>query len=898
MAEAERRDSFDARTPIAAAAESILRARLGRVRSLLSRAAEQTPTGREDVHELRVATRRASAALDAFAPWLDDAKRKRLQRRLRRIRRAAGAARDADVHAQLIDELTDLAPEDLLPALDYLRDRISLDRDRAAASLTKLARKRGPGRTLRRSAAAPLIRRGDEPLCGHAIQAALTPPSAALGGAAQAPLSSLENLHALRLSAKRLRYALEIFRPCLDAAPAADLIARLEELQSRLGAVNDIDGVIRRIEREARELDGATPDGGVPNEVDPLVRPGLQALLARYVAVRGRRHAEAIEWVDDTDVSRIAADLRTLLGTPGEAAPPARGEASLPPTARTRPEPSRPPAEFEPASTPPAWNAPQGPQRVAAIDIGTNSIRLLVAEVHPDGTYRSIDDERDPARIGRGLVQTGLIAERALIRAAESAARMAEIARGLGVSRIRVVGTSAVRDAKNSHELVALVRERTGLELEIISAEEEGRLAFVSAAHAFDLGSVTSGVADTGGGSTQIVLSAGGVTDQIYTLPLGAVRLTEMFGGPEEASGPRFKEMRRHIKRTLRRMIGQRPFVPQTMIGTGGTFTTLANILTQQETGSGGPALPWRAAPGHEVLRAEARHLLDRLRKMPVHERSRIHGLPPERADIFVAGLTVVECLLRHMRVNAVRIHDRGIRDGLVLTMGREIFGVPSIARRRPDPVRSARRFAETCRYERPHSEHVTRLALRLFDQLAAAAEPGRPWATPEARRLLEAAGVLHDVGYLVNYAQHHKHSYHLIVHADLPGFTRREIQIVANVARYHRKAPPSPGHADFAALPAPDRRLVRALAAILRIADGLDRTHTQNVADVSAQVRGDRLLISAAAEHDPATDLWGSQRKSRLFERVFGLKVELAWARAAAPAETPAPPSTADALL
>jgi exopolyphosphatase/guanosine-5'-triphosphate,3'-diphosphate pyrophosphatase len=239
---------------------------------------------------------------------------------------------------------------------------------------------------------------------------------------------------------------------------------------------------------------------------------------------------------------------------------------------------------------------------------------------------------------------------------------------------------------------------------------------------------------------------------------------------------------------------------------------------------------------------------------------------------------------MKLLGVNAVRVNDRGIRDGLMITMVQEIYpsGGAASAAGAEHGLRAVRRFAESCRYEAAHSEHVTRLALSIHAQLGEALG----WAGADRaaeRRLLEAAGVLHDVGYLVNYTRHHKHSYHLIVHSELAGggsggFTRREIEVIANVARYHRQAEPKKRHPNYGALAPEDRRLVRRLAAILRVADGLDRTHTQNARAVSVTVEGGAARFTIGAPEDPATDLWGASRKSDLFRRSFGLEPRFEW--------------------
>ncbi|TVQ30893.1 MAG: Ppx/GppA family phosphatase [Phycisphaeraceae bacterium] len=528
-------------------------------------------------------------------------------------------------------------------------------------------------------------------------------------------------------------------------------------------------------------------------------------------------------------------------------------------------------------------------RRLAAVDVGTNSIRLIIAEASPDGSYRILDDEKETTRLGQGMASNeNRISPEAIDRSAEAVERMKRIAEGYGVEAIRIVGTAALRDAVNSDDFVNMVREDSGLEVQIISAEEEARLAHLSVSRAFDLESVSAAVVDIGGGSMEVILTAGGLIERVYTLPLGAVRLTDTFGGPEVSTGERFREMRDYIDEQLKEVIGEPPFVPQLVIGTGGTLTTLGALSIQRHRLGEGGAISPGDLRAHEVQRSELRHLVDWLSKMPVAERASVPGLPAERADIIVAGLTAAERLMKRLDVNTMRIHDRGIRDGLLLTMVEEIH--PSAERPRRDDkdrMASVRRFAAKCDFDRIHCDHVAKLSMRIFDQLALHAdEDDDPpeWTTPAARDILEAAAILHDVGYHINYSRHHHHSYHLIVHADLQRFSAREIELIANIARYHRKSAPKKKHQNYAKLKEHEQELINRLAAILRVADGLDRTHMQSVHDVVVSVSDGVARFEIHCQRDPGVDIWGATRKQDLFQKVFDMEPRFEWVEESAP--------------
>jgi exopolyphosphatase / guanosine-5'-triphosphate,3'-diphosphate pyrophosphatase len=267
---------------------------------------------------------------------------------------------------------------------------------------------------------------------------------------------------------------------------------------------------------------------------------------------------------------------------------------------------------------------------------------------------------------------------------------------------------------------------------------------------------------------------------------------------------------------------------------------------------------------------------------MPLASRIRVPGLSRERADIIVAGLTIVERVMKYLGVNRLQVHDGGIRDGLLRTMAATLFphedGSPSES---ADRLRSVRQFASACSFEESHCMHVASLAVQIFDQLAEHSQTAPDnWAQPGNRVLLEAAAILHDVGYFVNYSKHHQHSYHLIAHSDLAGFTPRETELIANIGRYHCRAEPKRKHPNYAKLTKTERKLVRRMAAILRIAEGLDRGHTQNVRSITIVMQDSTAAFMLDAVDDPAVDIWGAEHKARLFQRVFKLKPQFEWKR------------------
>jgi exopolyphosphatase/guanosine-5'-triphosphate,3'-diphosphate pyrophosphatase len=521
--------------------------------------------------------------------------------------------------------------------------------------------------------------------------------------------------------------------------------------------------------------------------------------------------------------------------------------------------------------------------RLAAIDIGTNSIRLIVAEPLRGGNYRILDEEKESTRLGKDLSKTGRLDPQAIEKSLGALRRMKQIAEGFQVTELKTIATCAVREATNGEEFCRRALDELGVKIDIVGAKQEALLAFGSVQRAFDLTNQHVAVVDIGGGSTEIVLAFGNFVEAVYTTQLGAVRMSEVYA--DTASPEGFDELLSGIDRHLRKHTKNPVFVPHILFGSGGTFTSLAAMSMAAK---GQDAMPVR---GYQVSRAEVRHLLDRLRKMPVKERAGVQGLSPDRADIIVAGLAIVDRVMDRFEVNTVQVHNRGVRDGLLLTMIDQSLGT-SVDQPR-DRNAAIERLAASCGCEMAHSRYVAKLAGSIFTQLAAAYE-----LNPLDASLLEAAAKLQDVGYLINYDQHHKHSYHLILHSRLEGFQPNELELIANVARYHRGADPKRRHANFRQLSARDQQRVRQMAAILRVAGGLDRSNAQQVSDVTVEVgKKGGITLRLAAKQFPEVDIWGARKRSKLFEKVFDTRLDIEWSdpaeQLAAAADVSAPAAT-----
>jgi exopolyphosphatase/guanosine-5'-triphosphate,3'-diphosphate pyrophosphatase len=496
-------------------------------------------------------------------------------------------------------------------------------------------------------------------------------------------------------------------------------------------------------------------------------------------------------------------------------------------------------------------------ERIAAIDVGSNSVRLLVAEYDPASGLSVIDELKDQPRLAAGLAATGRLNDAAIDRAIQSLSRMREVCQRRGVQRIAAVATAAVREAENGPWFVRRVRQELDIPLRIIDAETEAALSYRSVAHHFRLVGERTLVADIGGGSLELIGAVDGLVELTLSLPLGAVRLTELHLPGERPSHKEVEALRGQVRKQLKRSISGKAWAAATVIGSGGTFTSLGRMVQARRGLPAGDTVH-----GVSVTAAEVEQLVDWVASRKPEERRQIPGLNPERADIILAGLSVTAELLDLVRSRSITVSAFGLREGLLL----EMAGAQETIQR--DPLRLFREFAERCQCDRRHVEHVRYLALQLFDQLA-----GELGCRPEERALLEAASLLHDVGQLVSYRKHHKHSYQLLMHAERLGLPARDRALVALISRYHRRTGPRRKHPEFAALPPGDQELVRRVSALLRVADGLDRGHTAAVETVSTELTPDNLIVRIAprlAGADLGLECWGGSRKADVLAKML----------------------------
>jgi exopolyphosphatase/guanosine-5'-triphosphate,3'-diphosphate pyrophosphatase len=504
-------------------------------------------------------------------------------------------------------------------------------------------------------------------------------------------------------------------------------------------------------------------------------------------------------------------------------------------------------------------------KRIAAIDIGSNSIRCIIAEASKEGTYKILDDEKATVRLGEKLAVTGVISPEASSRALEAIQRFHKLVAGLNVEAVEAVATSAIRSAANGKELVATLSKELGHEIRIISGEEEAELTAASALANFDMYGKRYAMVDIGGGSVEIVTAYGNHVEEFYSLELGAVVMTDRFLMSDPTAEDELRKLQRHIRESLKRTFTGKRISVDSFIGSGGTMTAIGCMAMQMRKDN------YVSIHGSEVLRAEVVHLLAMLTHKDIKGRRTIPGLNQDRADIIVAGVVLVDELMRFFDANRVLVNERGIREGLLIRAMKKL-GLAAGNSTPPTWKDSVKGFAVSCHVDEQHATHVAGMAISIFDALAI---PFELKATD--KKLLEAASILHDSGYFISYGSHHKHSYHLIRHAELFGFTPRERELIAQIARYHRKSLPKRKHDAFQSLKEKDQATVARLGGILRLADGLDRRRNGLVQNVSCQFGGTTMTIHLASTEDVSVEIFGANAKKDLFEKAFGCSVVFA---------------------
>ena len=505
--------------------------------------------------------------------------------------------------------------------------------------------------------------------------------------------------------------------------------------------------------------------------------------------------------------------------------------------------------------------------KLAVLDIGTNSIHMVLAEVQPDYSYKILDRFKDMTRLGDGVFTSRRLSDQAMMRGLEVIRTLVTLARNKGYEQIEAVATSAVREARNGGEFLDHVAQQTGLVVRVITGAEEARLIFLGVQNSVALPEKPTLVIDIGGGSVEVIVGNRETVFQARSLKLGAIRLKDLYLAKTPPSKGMLRELEEAVTAQLKTGLGlYKTKRVEQIIATSGMAGNLAEVIHLQRTGRPLPQLNLAHVTEKDIAAMEKR-----LAGASLKTRLAIPGLDPKRVDTLLPSTIVFRILLELLQKTELTICDKAIREGIIYDFIQRHHERIQAERDIPDVrKRNILALAHRCHVSETHALHVAGLALQLFDQT----KPLHGFG-PREREWLEFSAILHDIGYLINSRQHHKHAYYLIKHSDLSGLTAEEIDVIANIARYHRRSVPSRKHDEFQALPGSAQRVINVLSALLRIADGLDRSQFSVVQQVDVKV-GKSVVITVQASGDAELELWAARGRSDLFEKVFKRPVEL----------------------
>jgi exopolyphosphatase/guanosine-5'-triphosphate,3'-diphosphate pyrophosphatase len=507
--------------------------------------------------------------------------------------------------------------------------------------------------------------------------------------------------------------------------------------------------------------------------------------------------------------------------------------------------------------------------RYAAVDIGSNSVRMLAAEVVPGAPIRTLAEDREVTRLGASVFKSGNISTDAVDAVCAVLRRMAAAYSKLDVLGVRAVATSAVRDASNQEDFIQRASEAVGAQVEIISGQEEARLIHMGVQSRWPHPDGKVLIIDVGGGSGEFIVSEKGDLKEGVSRPLGAVRLTEVFLKADPPGDVEIARMLRFIDEKFEpahKRLQSWHF--DRVIGTSATAAAIVSAINR---------VPRSDRDVADRLRArtpQVRRFFKDVASRDLAARRKVHGIGPRRAEIIVAGSAVFLRVLESLGLDAFHYSRAGVRDGVIADL--EARGVGrELSRLSRQQVRVMELMCRKYNVDVKYARHVAGLAGGLFDAM----HPFHKLA-PEFGRILQSAAYLHDTGHYISDTGHHKHSSYIVQNSDMPGYTDAERQLVAMLCRYHRKSMPTARHEPYRAMPTEARRALLMLAPLLRLAVALDTAKEQKVQGIQYEVAAGTAKVMLQAERDPDLEIWAAERAADIIRQVYGITVNIEKAR------------------
>jgi exopolyphosphatase/guanosine-5'-triphosphate,3'-diphosphate pyrophosphatase len=520
--------------------------------------------------------------------------------------------------------------------------------------------------------------------------------------------------------------------------------------------------------------------------------------------------------------------------------------------------------------------------KIAAIDIGSNSIKLAVVEAATSDSFAVLAREKETVRLGHETLTRKRLSPAAMSRAVDCIKRFRSIAEARGAERVLCAATASVREAGNGAAFAREVERHTGVRVEILPGIEEARIVGLAASRGCAAPRSSLMNVDIGGGSTELTLMREGSPGGLFSVKLGAVRLTDQFAKSDPVRPKALRAMRDEIQSMLDRPGRElRGASWQQTSGTSGTVLAIGAALRLRQLRDANGKAHSAAPAGDGIAFGRLARFNERMAAMTTEERRSVPGISAQRAEIVVAGGQILEGVMRALSLNFMRTCDWALREGLIIDRlrGMEADALPPVPDIVDQRLLGAHAVGRRFGYEEAHARRITKFAEQIFDCLAVSHDLMR-----HERTLLSAAALLHDVGYHIAHESHHKHTLYLIRSSELTNFSESERQVIANVARYHCGAPPKRRHPDFASLGEQDQATVRRLSAILRVADALDRSHDGRVEEIACAREDGRLRVEMLSALPCDREVLAAGQKADLFGQVFGLKLVLSRRPKAAP--------------
>jgi exopolyphosphatase/guanosine-5'-triphosphate,3'-diphosphate pyrophosphatase len=498
------------------------------------------------------------------------------------------------------------------------------------------------------------------------------------------------------------------------------------------------------------------------------------------------------------------------------------------------------------------------PVQLAAIDAGSNAIRLVIARATSPQNIQILENERAAVRLGHNAFTRRMLDDETIARAVRTFREFRDLMDKNQVSAYRAVATAAAREARNSRKLIERIRRKAGIELEVIGSEEEARL--VCAAVRWTLGDRIRPrvIFDLGGGSLEINFFQRGVMERRVGLPLGTIRLMETYGIEGAIGEDHVRRLRHHVISLLESSIPSPPNLSRAIgVACGGNAEALVRLAP-------GPFVGKSPTINVRLLRDQTWRVL----RLDIPGRMRIFRVRKDRAEVMGIAAIVITTVAKWLGLRSLLVPGVGVREGLLLDLVAAQYsaelGTDEEKGRAAEVLEGARWFARRYTYNAEHAEQIAKLSLSLFDQLRPLHEMGS-----EMRLILEASALLHDIGHFINRKAHNRHGEYLIRNSDIPGLKGWRCDMVAALVRYHNtKSEPQLSHASYAALDSERRRQVRVLASLLRIAEKLESEHAQRVTSVDVDIAGHRAIFVVRAFDGTRLDIAGLERKAVFFER------------------------------